>query len=140
MEQKKMVSVVKQNPENKVYLICLRTEEGDMWDIVEGRLEAWEYIKDKCIYTNVNVEESFILVDTLTLNKRKPIYNFMKYTESMIENTDGFDIEDYVKGDVIESTEDRDAEQESASNDETADRQFSMQSLMNGDYSTRVLK
>ena len=36
MEQKKMVSIVKQNPENKVYLICLRTEEGDMWDIVEG--------------------------------------------------------------------------------------------------------
>lgn len=111
-----------------------------MWDIVEGRLEAWEYIKDKCMYTNVNVEESFILVDTLTLNKRKPIYNFMKYTESMIENTDGFDIEDYVKGDVIESTEDGNTEQESASNDETADRQFSMQSLMNGDYSTRVLK
>ena len=135
-----MVSVVKQNPENKVYLICLRTEEGDMWDIVEGRLEAWEYIKDKCMYTNVNVEESFILVDTLTLNKRKPIYNFMKYTESMIENTDGFDIEDHVKGDVIESTEDRDTEQESADNDETADRQFSMESLMNGDYSTRVLK
>ena len=41
---------------------------------------------------------------------------------------------------MIESTEDRDAEQESASNDETANRQFSMQSLMNGDYSTRVLK
>lgn len=133
----KMASVVKQNPDNKVYLICLRTNEGDMWDIVEGRYEAWEYIKDKCIYHGVNVEESFILVDSLTLPKRKSVYDFMKYTETLLEDTEGFDIEDYVDGDVVESTE---PEAEIVESDISPNAQLSMQDFMNGSYSTQDLK
>ena len=107
MEQEKvlMAKVVKEDPANKVYLICLRTDSGDFWDIIEGREAAWDYIKDKCIYNNVNVLESFVLVDSLILRKRKSVYDFMKYSEQFIQDPDGFDIEDYISGDVIESTE-----------------------------------
>ena len=42
MEQEKvlMAKVVKEDPTNKIYLICLRTDSGDFWDIIEGREAA----------------------------------------------------------------------------------------------------
>lgn len=139
MEQEKVVMarVEKQNPEDKVYLICLRTDSGDFWDIIEGREAAWEYIKDKCIYNNVNVLESFILVDSLVLRKRKSVYDFMKYSEQFINDPDGFDIEDYVNGDVVESTEYESRLDGIESNESSSSL---MQDMMNGNISTQDLK
>ena len=139
MEQEKvlMARVVKQNPEDKVYLICLRTDSGDFWDIIEGRQSAWEYIKDKCIYNNVNVLESFVLVDSLVLRKRKSIYDFMKYSEQFIQDPDGFDIEDYVNGDVVESTEYESRLDGMESNESSSSL---MQDMMNGNVNTQDLK
>lgn len=135
-EQKKMVSIIKENPENKVYLVCLRTDSGDFWDIIEGRENVWEYIKDKCIYNNVNVEESFVLVDSLTLRKRKSVYDFMKYFENFINDPDGFDIEDYVNGDVIGETE---SESESSTIESEGHNSLLMEDIMNGAISTQEL-
>lgn len=139
MEQEKVVmaKVVKENPEDKVYLICLRTDSGDFWDIIEGRQAAWEYIKDKCIYNNVNVLESFVLVDSLVLRKRKSIYDFMKYSEQFIRDPDGFDIEDYVNGDVVESTE-YESRLDGMENNESSSSL--MQDMMNGNVNTQDLK
>ena len=137
MEQQKvlMASVVKADPQNKVYLICLRTDSGDFFDIIEGRKEAWDYIKDKCIYNNVDVIESFVLVDSVVLRKRKSVYDFMKYSERFINDPDGFDIEDYVDGDVIESTE-SDTNIESKIDTDG----LSMQDIMDGNIKTQELK
>lgn len=135
-EMKEMVKVVdntKKHPEDRQYLICIRTKDGsgvpDSWDIVTGRTGAYEYIKD--IIDDIDMEHSFILVESVALNERKSIYAFMKYAGEFY--SDGFDIEDYIKGDWDEMDYKR-------TNDislmiDNKDR-VNMESFMNGDIDT----
>lgn len=102
MAMKEMVKVVdntKKHPEDRQYLICIRAKEGsgasDSWIIVTGRTEAYECIKINI--DEIDLEHSFVLVESVTLAERKSIYAFMKYAGEFY--SDGFDIEDYVKGD-----------------------------------------
>ena len=86
------------DPEEKDYLICITGNDTDLWCIVKGRTEAREFIKNNIDI--INFEESFILVETLPLNQRKSIHAFMKHCEQFFN--DGFDIDEYVKGDFNE--------------------------------------
>ena len=95
------VKVVKQDPNNTLYLICLRGTEEDTWNIVEGREAAYEYIKDNI--DGVIIEESFILAENQPLRKRKDIYTYMKYVEKFFPD-DRFDIDDYI---INNNNEDR---------------------------------
>lgn len=97
-EMKEMVKIVdntKKHPESRQYLICISSQTQDSWVIVTGRTEAYNYIKENI--DDINMEHSFILVETCTLAERKSIYAFMKYAGDFYE--DSFDIEDYIKGD-----------------------------------------
>ena len=135
-EMKEMVKVVdntKKHPEERKYLICMRAKSGsgawDSWDIVTGRTAAYDYIKENI--DDIDMEHSFILVESCTLAERKSIYAFMKYAGDFYE--DSFDIEDYIKGDWDETDYKR-------NNDisliiENKDR-VDMQSFMNGDIDT----
>ena len=101
---KEMVTIVKdqkKTPEEKQYLVCIRGKDGgtDEWNILEGRTDAYEYIKANIEY--IDLDKSFILVENLPLSKRKSIFAFMKYVQDNYE--DGFDIEDYVNGDWDEN-------------------------------------
>ena len=100
-EMVKIVDNTKKHPEDRQYLICIRSKSGaqDIWEIVLGRTEAYEYIKENI--DDINLEHSFILVESLPLEKRASIYAFMKHVESLY--LDNFDIEDYVKGDWDET-------------------------------------
>ena len=118
---------------DKTYLICIRTDSDDYWEIVEGRKEAWDYIKDKCMYHNVNMDESFILVNTVNLDKRKPIYTFMKYSEDFINDPDAFDIDDYINND--ESSENHEV-----INTIDESNSLDMENIMNGMYNAKELK
>ena len=98
-EMVKVVDNAKKHPEERQYLICIRAKIGsgaqDTWDIIIGRTDAYEYIK-----TNINdidLDHSFVLVETVSLAERKSIYAFMKYAGDFY--SDNFDIEDYIKGD-----------------------------------------
>ena len=92
----------KKDPEEKQYLICIASIPGseyeDEWTIVTGRRAAYEKIVESIEY--IDLENSFILVETCTLKDRKSIYTFMKYMENFYN--EGFDIEDYVRGDWSE--------------------------------------
>lgn len=91
----------KKDPEERQYLICIASIPGsgceDEWTIVTGRRAAYDKIVESIEY--IDLENSFILVETCTLKDRKSIYTFMKYMENFYN---GFDIEDYVKGDWSE--------------------------------------
>lgn len=139
-EMKEMVKVVdntKKHPEDRQYLICYRAKQGsgenDGWEIVTGRTEAYNFIKNNIDMIDFNY--SFVLVETLTLAKRKSIYAFMKYAGDMYE--DNFDIEDYIKGDWDEEDFKRanDINLE-VSNSERLD----MSSFMDGTIQTTELK
>ena len=87
-----LARVVKQDPTKTLYLICLKGTEEDIWNIVEGRESAYEFIKDNI--DGVIIDESFILAENQPLRKRKPIYTYMKYVEKFFPD-DRFDIDDY---------------------------------------------
>lgn len=132
-EMVKVVDNTKKHPEDRQYLICIRTKDGsgaqDSWEIVTGRTEAYEYIKENIDI--INLEYSFILVETLTLAERKSIYAFMKYAGDFY--SDGFDIEDYIKGDWDETDYKRNNDI-SLMIDNT--ERIDIQSFMNGDVDT----
>lgn len=137
---KEMVKIVdntkpRKNPEEKIYLICISGHSEDMWNIVTGRTEAYNYIKD--IIEDINFEESFILVENCTLNQRKSIYAFMKYCESFFE--DSFDIDDYIKGDWSEDDFRKSHSIESQFEAENANR-LNMVDVMNGDVESSSLE
>lgn len=108
MNDRKLVEMCKivedkKSYEERQYLICYKAKKDaditDGWDIVIGRTNAYEYIKD--IIDDIDLEYSFILVETLSLKDRKSIYAFMKHVSSLIY--DQFDIDDYIKGDWDEN-------------------------------------
>lgn len=105
MEQEKVVmaKIVKQDPSEKLYLVCIRGQNGndDSWEIIEGRESTYEYVKDKLKTEDINMDDSFVMVENLTLNNRKSIYAFMKHMENYFEDPE-FDIEDYINGDAID--------------------------------------
>ena len=138
-ELKEMVKVVdntKKHPEDRQYLICIRAKEGsgtqDYWDILTGRTEAYEYIKSNI--DDIDLDHSFVLVESVTLAERKSIYAFMKYAGEFY--SDGFDIEDYIKGDWDEADYKRinDMNLIVDSND-----RIDMQSFMDGAINTKDL-
>ena len=132
-EMKEMVKIVdntKKHPESRQYLICIKSKGAqDSWEIVTGRTEAYEYIKENI--DDIDMEHSFILVESCSLAERKSIYAFMKYAGDFYE--DSFDIEDYIKGDWDESDYKR-------NNDMTLmidkTERVDMQSFMDGDVDT----
>ena len=91
------------SPEEKQYLVCIKAAVGtgcnDEWDICFGRTEAREYIKSCIDY--IDFDHSFVLVESCIFADRKSIYAFMKHIEGFYE--DGFDIDDYVRGDWSET-------------------------------------
>lgn len=131
-ELKEMVDIVDikpKSPEEKQYLICV-SGIGDTpndWYIAHGRTDAYDYIKG--MIENIDINSSFILVESEKLKTRKSIYTFMKYVEKFYEE-DPFDIDDYVKGDWSESEfmKDNDIASEFSNNH----NKLNMQDVMNG--------
>ena len=121
------------NPENKQYLICIASLPGsgepDEWVLVTGRRAAYDKIRESIDY--INLEESFILVESCTLKDRKSIYAFMKYVE--IFYNEGFDIDDYVKGDWSEDYYQKNNDIDQDFLNASSAEKFSMENVMNGD-------
>ena len=91
------------DPEERQYLICIESNDPEFnnsWCIVNGRTAARDVIKDNIEW--IKFDTSFVLVETLTMNDRVSIYNFMKHIEPMYPD-DPFDIDEYLKGDWSES-------------------------------------
>jgi len=87
------------DPENRMYLVCIAysiSGEGE-WELLRGRTRVYDYIKTLMETTEIDIYESFVLVESLTLKDRKSIYAFMSYVKRFYD--DGFDIEDYVDDD-----------------------------------------
>lgn len=142
MPMKEMVKIVDnskplKSPEERQYLICIAAKDGgnDIWDIITGRTNAYEFIKDNIEF--INLEESFILVESNTLSQRKSIYAFLKYVEKFYE--DNFDVDDYIKGDWSEDDFRKYNDIDQGLSIDTNDR-LDMSSIMNGDVETTSLE
>ena len=119
----------KKSFEEKEYLICIECMSGDLfWEVVKGRTEAYSRIKYTIYVDAVNFDTSFILVEGKSITERVSLYAFLKHVQDYFE--DGFDIDDYVKGDFDEEEFRKNnniSEAMSISNDERLD----MKDIMN---------
>ena len=71
------------------------------WEIFEGRTAARDFIKEVAPY--IDIHETLILTEGVALEKSISAYTFMKHIEGSYD--DGFDIEDFNKGDDVEELE-----------------------------------
>lgn len=128
--------ILKNNPELKVYLLCIAGKDGadDSWELITGRTELYETIKNSIEF--IDLQRSFVLVESAKLENRKSIVAFMKYAEQFFQ--DSFDIDDYIKGDWDESDyrkiNDIDNSFVANSNDK-----LDMENFMNGEVNTKPL-
>lgn len=137
-EMVKIIDNTKKHPEDREYLVCIRAKEGsgesDSWAFVTGRTATYEYIKENI--EDIDLNYSFVLVETLPLEKRKSIYAFMKYAGEFY--ADGFDIEDYIKGDWDEDEYQRNNDIEQVISN-PPEGSLKMEDIMDGNVDTTDL-
>ena len=83
-------------PEEREYLLLL-TFYGETCTFqgVVGRQETFDYLK--AVIEDIDIGSSMVLAETVPFKDRITVYEFMKkcIDEELIQNNDGFDIEDY---------------------------------------------
>lgn len=124
--------ILKSNPELKEYLICVTGIDGEKdWELIRGRTSLYEYVKNNIEW--INLEESFVMVSTATLDERQSIVAVIKHIKKYFN--DSFDIDDYIKGDWSDSDfkENIDLNMFSVERLDTAD-------FMNGDISSTDIR
>jgi len=89
------------DPEEKMYLVLYIGKDEDGKDIksyedLQGRTATYNFIKGMIDY--IDIYESRVLVETVTLGDALNVYEFMKQVSKYI-NDPSFDIEDYNYGD-----------------------------------------
>ncbi len=89
------------DPEEKMYLVLYIGKDEDGKDIksyedLQGRTATYNFIKGMIDY--IDIYESRVLVETVTLVDALNVYEFMKQVSKYINDT-SFDIEDYNYGD-----------------------------------------
>ena len=135
---KEMVKIVdnskpRKSFEEKEYLICLIGYSSESeWQIVEGRTDAYEFIKNSIHW--IDFENSFVLVEGLSLNERKSVYAFLKHVQENYD--DGFDVDEYITNDREDEIRRNNIDNSIAVNPE--DR-IDMASFMDGTVSTENL-
>ena len=91
------------DPEERQYLLLYiasddKGEDIKSFEFITGRTATYKFIKG--IIESLDIHESKVLVETVTLKEIVSVYDFMKHISSLLE--DNFDIEDYNYGDGIE--------------------------------------
>ena len=100
LEGKKLISPVRRiKPgEDIKYLLLIKVPNSDetFWEIITGREEAYNYIKNNI--DTIDVEESFIVSNKMEidLDKMHTIYGFVNFVKEKNDIVDEFDIEDYL--------------------------------------------
>lgn len=85
-----------EDPEKRQYVILIVDGSDDdifEWVALEGRINAYEYIKSH-IYT-INAKESIILTENVTLKDSLTVYQFVKFLKNGDIVNDDFDIDEF---------------------------------------------
>ena len=92
-------------PDQREYLVLLVYYDESLSNSfpgIIGRQNAFDYIKS--MIEEINIEESIILTETVEFKDALNIYEFMKecILNGIVENEDGFDVDEYVISTDIE--------------------------------------
>lgn len=98
--EKKLISPVRRMKpgEDIKYLLLIKVPNSDdrHWEIIEGREEAYNYIKNNIDV--IDTENSFIIANKMkevNLDTLHTIYGFVKFVKEENNIVDEFDIDDY---------------------------------------------
>lgn len=83
------------SPEVKEYLVLMQyreTGEND-YKFIMGRTETYKFIKD--IIDELDIDESFVIVETVNISSRITVYEFMRMCKERKLFDDDFDIDQY---------------------------------------------
>ena len=89
------------DPEERQYILLLKLNnprrEEYVWEAMQGRLTAYNYIQDNIDEMEFDPEESFVLVDTVPYKDALTVAAFVRYLKNaeLVDINDGFDIDDY---------------------------------------------
>jgi len=101
IQERKLINPVRRlKPgENIKYLLLIKMPNSDetFWEIIEGREEAYNYIKNNIDI--IDTENSFIVANKMkeiNLDNMHTIYDFVKFVKEKNDIVDEFDIDDYL--------------------------------------------
>lgn len=99
--QKVIDEITPSDPAEKQYIILMSCEdqEGEhfVWEAMQGRQTAYEYIRDNIEELNIDPENSFVLVETVPYKDALTITGFIKYLQNAeLVDPDEFDIDGYI--------------------------------------------
>ena len=84
-------------PEEREYLVLLSFYEGEQntYQGIVGRQNTFDYLKS--IIEAIDIGSSMVLAETVAFKDSITVYDFMKrcIEDDMVQNNDGFDIEEY---------------------------------------------
>jgi len=89
------------DPEERQYILLMKLNnprrEEYVWEAMQGRLTAYNYIQDNIDEMEFDPEESFVLVDTVPYKDALTIAAFVRYLKNaeLVDVNDGFDIDEY---------------------------------------------
>ena len=97
------------DPELKEYLVLFVGVGGDEehfkdYQFVKGRTATYDLIKT--LIDDIDIDESYVLVEGVSLEDRVTVYEFMRHMKMHFFQDDTFNIEDYNQGDEFEINED----------------------------------
>lgn len=97
LEAIEIVKAPEKNHEEKEYIVffIMVDDYGDyeqrLWEIKVGRTSTYEFVKS--IIEDIDIHNSKVLVEDMTLQDAGSVYEFCKYMQNFYN--DGFDVEDY---------------------------------------------
>lgn len=101
LKGKKLINPVRRMKpgEDIKYLLLIKVPNSDetFWEVIKGREEAYNYIKDNI--TIIDVDESFIVANKMkeiNLDNMHSIYDFIKFVKNENDIVDEFDPDDYI--------------------------------------------
>lgn len=101
MEERKLISPVRKlKPgENIKYLLLIKFPQSDdgYWTIIEGRENAYQYIKDNI--TEIDLEESYVIANKMKeidLDNMHTMLGFVNFVKEANDIVDEFDVNDYL--------------------------------------------
>lgn len=99
--QKVIDEITPSDPAEKQYILLMKCEdqEGEyfIWEAMQGRQTAYEYIRDNIDELNIDPNESFVLVETVPYKDALTITGFVKYLQNAeLVNPEEFNIDEYI--------------------------------------------
>lgn len=98
--EKKLINPVRRlKPGEEIkYLLLIKIPNSDetFWEIIQGREEVYNYIKNNI--DSIDVDESYIIANKMKeidLDNMHTIYGFVKFVKQENNIVDEFDIDDY---------------------------------------------